>query len=93
MRIMIFMFSLFVSMLGSSQELPNFLSRSEKKFVKNVISYQKDKLVEVTKRKDNYIVLEFETTMVVLKPDGFVGEIWILGDGDWISLGTEEAAY
>jgi len=38
-------------------------------------------------------VLEFETTMVVLKPDGFVGEIWILGDGDWISLGTEEAAY
>jgi len=35
------MFSLFVSMLGSSQELPNFLSRSEKKFVKNVISYQK----------------------------------------------------
>lgn len=87
------MFSLFVSILGSSQELPNYLSRSEKRFVQNVVSYQKDKLIEVTKRKDNYIVLEFETTMVVLKPDGFVGEIWILEDGDWLSLGTEEEAY
>jgi hypothetical protein len=31
--------------------------------------------------------------MVELKPDGFVGEIWILENEDWVSIGTEEAAY
>lgn len=87
------MFSLFVSTFGSSQELPNFLSKTEKKFVRNVINIQGSKPVEITKRKDNHIVVEFKDTMVVLKPDGFVGEMWILGDGDWISLGTEEDSY
>lgn len=93
MKSLVFMFSLFVSTFGSSQELPNFLSKTEKKFVRNVINVQGSKPVEITKRKDNHIVLEFKDTMVVLKPDGFVGEMWILGDGDWISLGTEEDSY
>ena len=87
------MFSLFVSTFGGSQELPSGLSKSEKRFVRNVIDVQKEKVIEITKRSDNHIVIEFETTMVVLKPDGYVGEMWILGDGDWISLGTEESAY
>ncbi len=87
------MFSLFVSTFGSSQELPNFLSKTEKKFVRNVINVQGSNPVEITKRKDAHIVLEFKDTMVVLKPDGFVGEMWILGDEDWISLGTEEDSY
>ncbi len=87
------MFSLFVSTFGGSQELPNGLSKSEKRFVRNVIDVQKEQVIEITKRNDNHIVIEFETTMVVLKPDGYVGEVWILGDGDWISLGTEEGAY
>jgi hypothetical protein len=54
---------------------------------------QKEPVVEITKRKDKHIVIEFTNTMYVLKPDGFVGESWILGDGDWIRLGTEEEAY
>jgi hypothetical protein len=93
MKSLIFMFSLFVSTFGGSQELPNGLSKSEKRFVRNVIDVQKEQVIEITKRNDNHIVIEFETTMVVLKPDGYVGEVWILGDGDWISLGTEEGAY
>lgn len=87
------MFSLFVSTFGGSQQLPNGLSRSEKKFVRNVIDVQKEQVIEITKRSDKHIVIEFETTMVVLKPDGYVGQVWILGDGDWISLGSEEDAY
>jgi len=93
MKSLIIMFSLFVSTLGSSQRLPNALTRSERKFVRNVIEVQKEKVIEITKRSDSHIVIEFETTMVVLKPDGYVGETWILEDGDWLSLGTEEDAY
>jgi hypothetical protein len=65
------------------------LNRNERIFVKNVIKLQNEKPVEITKRKDNHIVVEFDTTIVVLKPDGFVGEMWIRTDGDWERL-TEE---
>jgi hypothetical protein len=65
------------------------LNRNERIFVKNVIKLQNEKPVEITKRKDNHIVVEFDTTIVVLKPDGFVGEMWIRTDGDWTRL-TEE---
>jgi hypothetical protein len=65
------------------------LNRNERIFVENVIKVQNEKPVEITKRKDNHIVVEFDTTIVVLKPDGFVGEMWIRTDGDWERL-TEE---
>jgi hypothetical protein len=93
MKKVIFMFSMFVSVLGNTQNLPDFLSKAEKKFVKNVIDIHGGKPVEITKRKDKHIVVEFNNTMFVLKPDGFVGEMWILEDGDWLSLGQEEDSY
>lgn len=87
------MFAMFGSLSGSTQKLPNFLSKSEKEFVRNVISIEGEEPVQITKRQDNHIVLEFTNTMFVLKPDGFVGETWVLGDEDWVRLGTEEEAY
>lgn len=82
----------FVSSDVYSQSMTG-LSKSERRFVKNVIKVQNEKPVEITKRIDNHIVIEFKSTMVVLKPDGFIGETWILEDGDWLSLGTAEEAY
>jgi hypothetical protein len=69
------------------------LTRDEKRFVKNVIKLTNEKLGSIVKRADSYIVLEFPTTIYVLRPDGYIGEVWILGDSDWISLGTEQDAY
>lgn len=93
MKNLIIVFSLFVSISGSSQRLPDFLSRSERKFIKNVTDIYKEDIVNITKSDNNHIVVEFETTKVELKPDGFVGEIWILEDKNWLSLGTEELSY
>lgn len=80
---------IFILMSNSIYSQDNKLTKDEQEFVNNVIKVQNEKPVEITKRKDNHIVVEFETTMVVLKPDGFIGEMWILGDGDWERL-TEE---
>ena len=95
MKVMILVFSMlaFVTTDVRSQTLKD-LTRSERLFVKNVINInKKEKVIEIIKRKDNHIVIEFTSTMVVLKPDGYVGETWILEDGEWLSLGTEEDAY
>ena len=94
MKIMILIFSMlaFVSTDVKSQKLKG-LTRAERSFVRNVVRIQKQTPLDITKRNDDHIVIEFDSTRVVLKPDGYVGEMWILSEGDWISLGTEEDAY
>lgn len=87
------MFSTFVTIFGTAQNLPTFLNRSEKRFVQNVIKIKGDKPVEITKRKDQHIVIEFYDSMYVLKPDGYVGEMWILENEDWLRLPSEEESY
>jgi hypothetical protein len=74
--------------VGISQDLPKNLTKSEKKFVNNVIEITNDVVVEITKRNDNVIVIEFWNTMYTLK-DGYIDQVWILEDEDWVSLGRE----
>jgi hypothetical protein len=59
-----------------------------RKFVNNVIEITNDVVVEIVKRNDNVIVIEFWNTMYTLK-DGYIDEMWILEDADWIALGRE----
>ena len=90
--ILVFSMLAFVTADVKSQKLKG-LTRAERSFVRNVVRIQKERPLDVFKRDDDHIVIEFDSTMVVLKPDGYVGEMWILSEGDWISLGTEEDAY
>ena len=87
------MFNFFVSVSGSQEKLPDFLSTSEKQFVKNVIELVDDKPTEITKSSLGYIILEFPQSKYQLKPNGYIGEMWLKEDNTWISLGTEENAY
>jgi len=81
--------ALMIAGVGYSQvELPKNLTKSERKFVTNVIEITNDVVVEVVKRNDNVIVIEFWNTMYTLK-DGYIDEMWILDDEDWVSLGRE----
>jgi len=73
----------------SQVELPKSLTKSERKFVKNVIELTNDVLVEVVKRKDGIIVVEFYNTMYTLNDLGYIDEMWILEDADWVALGRE----
>ena len=88
MRQLFIIVAFMIAGVGYSQNLPKNLSREEKKFVNNVIEITNDVIVDITKRKDNVIVLEFWNTMYTLK-DGYIDEVWILEDEDWLSLGKE----
>jgi hypothetical protein len=80
---------LFIAGTIGAQELPKNLTKSEKKFVNNVISLTNDVLVEVVKRNDGVIVVEFYNTMYTLNEFGYIDQMWILEDEDWVSLGRE----
>jgi hypothetical protein len=89
MKRIIFSVIFMIAGAGYSQNLPKNLSKSERKFVKNVIELTNDVLVDVTKRKDGVIVVEFWNTMYTLTDNGYIDEMWILEDEDWMALGRE----
>lgn len=82
--------ALMIAGAGYSQKLPKNLTRSEKKFVKSVIELTNDVLVDVTKRNDGIIVVEFWNTMYTLTEFGYIDEVWVLEDEDWMALGNQE---
>lgn len=88
MKKLIMIIAIFIAGAGISQKLPKNLTKDEKKFVNNVINLTNDVVVEVVKRNDDVIVIEFWNTMYTLK-DGYIDEMWILSNEDWISLGRE----
>ena len=75
---------------GYSQKLPKNLTESERKYVRTVISLTNDVLVDVTKRDDGIIVVEFWNTMYALNEFGYIDEVWVLEDEDWMALGNQE---
>lgn len=89
MKKLIMIIAIFIAGAGISQKLPKNLTKSERKFVNNVISLTNDVLVEVVKRNDGMIVVEFHNTMYTLNDLGYIDEMWILEDEDWVSLGRE----
>jgi hypothetical protein len=80
---------LFIAGTVGAQDLPKNLTKNERKFVRNVISLTNDVLVEVVKRNDGIIVVEFYNTMYTLNEFGYIDEMWILDDEDWVALGRE----
>ena len=88
MRQLFIIVAFMIAGVGYSQNLPKNLTKSEKKFVTNVIEITNDVVVEIVKRNDDIIVIEFWNTMYTLK-DGYIDEMWILEDEDWVALGRE----
>ena len=88
MRQLFIIVAFMIAGVGYSQNLPKNLTKSERKFVTNVIEITNDVVVEIVKRNDDVIVIEFWNTMYTMK-DGYIDEMWILEDEDWISLGRE----
>ena len=89
MKELFMILALMIAGVGYSQNLPKNLTKSERKFVNNVISLTNDVLVEVVKRNDGVIVVEFYNTMYTLNEFGYIDEMWILEDEDWMALGRE----
>ena len=88
MRQLFIIVAFMIAGVGYSQNLPKNLTKSERKFVTNVIEITNDVVVEIVKRNDDIIVIEFWNTMYTLK-DGYIDEMWILDDEDWVALGRE----
>ncbi len=90
MKIVMFILVLLgVTSADAQKTYSKHLTKSEKKFVNCVLNYEKETVCEIVKRLDNHIVLEFPSTIYVLNPQGYIEDVWILGNEDWIRLAKE----
>lgn len=87
--ILTFLVLLGVTSASSQKTYTKRLTKDEKKFVNCVLNYEKETVCEIVKRLDNHIVLEFPSTIYLLNPQGYIEDVWILGDEDWVKLGKE----
>jgi hypothetical protein len=70
----------------------NGLTKSEKKFVKNIEIMQQEHIVSITRQSPSYILVVFPTAKYLLNTaTGFVSNVWILSDDDltWEEMGPE----
>lgn len=65
------------------------LSCQEIKFVKNIIKLHGDNALDITRNKDNMLEITFEKTIYILNTKGFIHEIYINVENEWINLGQE----
>lgn len=78
-----------VSMIGLNHTSAD-LTRADRKFAHTVVKmHGKKDLIEITKREDKHIVIEYPETIYVLNPQGYIQKMYILEDGEWINLGPE----
>jgi hypothetical protein len=74
-----------------SNPLPTIekLSYQEKRFVKNVIKLHGDNALDITRNEKNMLEVTFEDTIYILNTKGFIHEIHIVIENEWVILDSE----
>jgi hypothetical protein len=88
---------LMLSLLGIMKEKPtgNYLDRwgkftkSELKFIKSVAKIAHKEPYYVYRQDNGKIAMLFNDQRIVLGKDGFIHDLHILENGEWIDLGPE----
>jgi hypothetical protein len=65
------------------------LSYQEKRFVKNVIKLHGDNALDITRNEKNMLEVTFEDTIYILNTKGFIHEVYIVIENEWVNLGPE----
>lgn len=73
-----------------NKEIPQSLSKEDRKFVQNVIKIASDDVESIIHVDEHTVVINFKRSRYKLNLEkGFVKELWILEEDEWIALGPE----
>lgn len=81
--------------LGMDSGMPKHItttdsfSFSEMRFIKNVIRIKGEEKPEVFRLPHGRIAVNYPDQRIVLGPDGYIHDLEILEDGEWIDMGPE----
>jgi hypothetical protein len=87
--------AILLTAIGVEVTIPKYLtkennfSRSEIRFINNVLRINGKQQAEVFRLKNGKIAVNYPDQRIVLGKDGFIHDLEILEDGEWIDLGPE----
>ena len=72
--------------------IPQTFSKFEKRFVRNIILHHMEPVTRIYKLETGEIMVEFTSKVFELGPNGYITNVWILGDDDqtWEWLDPED---
>ena len=67
------------------------LTKQEIKYVKSIVSMQKEDALSIVRNESNTLLITFPTAKYLINSKGYITNLWILGDDDitWEDMGQD----
>jgi hypothetical protein len=93
MKTILLILILFVSINvnASNDEIYKELTKQEVKYVKSIVSMQREDALSVVRNENNTLLIIFPTAKYLIDSKGYVVNVWILSDDDvtWEDMGQD----
>ena len=93
MKTLLLTLILFVSINvnASNDEIYKELTKQEIKYVKSIVSMQREDALSVVRNENNTLLIVFPTAKYLINSKGYVVNVWILSDDDitWEDMGQD----
>ena len=93
MKTLLLTLILFVSINvnASNDEIYKELTKQEIKYVKSIVSMQREDALSVVRNENNTLLIVFPTAKYLIDSKGYVVNVWILSDDDitWEDMGQD----
>jgi hypothetical protein len=80
-----------ISVNASNDDIYKELTKQEIKYVKSIVSMQREDALSVVRNENNTLLIIFPTAKYLIDSKGYVVNVWILGDDDitWEDMGQD----
>jgi hypothetical protein len=80
-----------VNVNASNDEIYKELTKQEIKYVKSIVSMQREDALSVVRNENNTLLIIFPTAKYLIDSKGYITNLWILGDDEitWEDMGQD----
>ena len=80
-----------INVKASNDEIYKELTKQEVKYVKSIVSMQREDALSVVRNENNTLLIIFPTAKYLIDSKGYVVNVWILSDDDitWEDMGQD----
>lgn len=80
-----------INVNASNDEIYKELTKQEVKYVKSIVSMQREDALSVVRNENNTLLIIFPTAKYLIDSKGYVVNVWILSDDDitWEDMGQD----
>ena len=80
-----------INVNASNDDIYKELTKQEVKYVKSIVSMQREDALSVVRNENNTLLITFPTAKYLINFKGYIINLWILGDDEvtWEDMGQD----